>query len=136
MPDEVYNALRRPDLIHGDLMQRRMQFAARRIRIFWMDPGELDTLPERSDPADLDAMLDRYDRGLRLFDALEKIRPRYAAALVMRYGLGGHPQMDLREIAREFGVTQERARQLALHGLDALLTVLIKMPGGSRFFGD
>ena len=38
----------------------------------------------------------------------------------LRFGTGGAPEASLREVAREVGVSQERARQLEARGLKRL----------------
>jgi RNA polymerase nonessential primary-like sigma factor len=58
--------------------------------------------------ADMDA---RADAGT-LERALGGLRPREQAVLRMRYGLGDGPEMTLRQVSLELGVTMERVRQI------------------------
>jgi RNA polymerase primary sigma factor len=56
-------------------------------------------------------------KALRLLDRIE---PREAKVLRMHYGLGGQSPMTLKEIAKEFGLTRERIRQLRRDALTKL----------------
>jgi RNA polymerase sigma factor (sigma-70 family) len=56
-------------------------------------------------------------KALRLLDRVE---PREAKVLRMHYGLGGHRPMTLKEIAKKFGLTRERIRQLRRDALTKL----------------
>lgn len=56
-------------------------------------------------------------KALRLLDSID---PREASVLRMHYGLGGRKPLTLKEIAREFGLTRERIRQLRRDALTKL----------------
>lgn len=55
-----------------------------------------------------------------LGEHLERLNPRYALLLRMRFGLGGLKEHSLEEIAIHFGVTRERIRQIEAKALRML----------------
>ena len=57
---------------------------------------------------------------------LEILDERETQIITARYGLGGNPAMTLEEVAREFGVTRERIRQLQNIALDKMRKKLRK----------
>jgi RNA polymerase primary sigma factor len=52
--------------------------------------------------------------------ALASLPDDERAVLQLRFGTGGRPEASLRDVAREVGVSQERARQLEARGLKRL----------------
>jgi len=56
--------------------------------------------------------LEAYEEETKALRLLDRIEPREAKILRLHYGLGGHRAMPLKEIAKEFGLTRERIRQL------------------------
>ena len=56
--------------------------------------------------------LEAYEEETKALRLLDRIEPREAKVLRLHYGLGGHRAMTLKEIAKKFGLTRERIRQL------------------------
>lgn len=77
------------------------------------------TLVDRSMemPEDPLATQEEETKALSLLDRIE---PREAKVLRLHYGLGGHSPMTLKEIAKKFGLTRERIRQLRRDALTKL----------------
>lgn len=61
-----------------------------------------------------------HEEKAKAIRLLDKIEPREAKVLRMHYGLGGQRPMTLKEIAKEFGLTRERIRQLRRDALTKL----------------
>ena len=62
-------------------------------------------------------------------DQLEKMDPRDAAVLKMRYGIGEYAPKTLKEIGAALGLTRERVRQIET---DALTRLAEMFEGRSR----
>jgi DNA-directed RNA polymerase sigma subunit (sigma70/sigma32) len=61
--------------------------------------------------------LTQVEARLDVLRGLAAIRPRSASVLRMRYGVDVGPGLVQREVARELGVSTERARQLEIKAL-------------------
>ena len=64
--------------------------------------------------------MEAYEEETKALRLLERIEPREAKVLRLHYGLGGNRAMTLKEIAKEFGLTRERIRQLRRDALTKL----------------
>lgn len=64
--------------------------------------------------------LDRKELRAALKKELDLIEPRNAEILRRLYGLEGQDKQTLREIAKIFGISRERVRQIALEGQSKL----------------
>ena len=53
-------------------------------------------------------------------EALAQLTPREQRILNMRFGIGGAPEQTLQEVAKVFGVTRERIRQIEAKALQKL----------------
>ena len=73
----------------------------------------LDALKERSQNADLRAMLD-------------SLEPREAEIIRLRFGFDGYDEMTLEEVGRKFKVTRERIRQLQNIALSKIRKAIAK----------
>ena len=60
------------------------------------------------------------DRERVVSEAIATLPADEARVIELRFGTGGAPEASLRDVARELGVTQERARQLEARGLKRL----------------
>jgi len=61
-----------------------------------------------------------YDEGLmkdELWGMLQSLPERHRDVLMRRYGVFGHEQMTLQQVADELGITRERVRQIELRAL-------------------
>lgn len=108
-------------------VQSRQALAA----LLWIDlDGPLaDDLPDTPvesvvpDPtADVWARLEHAARQAALQAALALLPPRWAQVLIWRYGLFGTPPHTLAQIARRWGLSPERVRQLEQQALQRLRT--------------
>jgi len=72
-----------------------------------------DSLRDRSQNADLHAMIDSLD-------------PREAEILRLRFGLAGREPLTLEEVGRIFHVTRERIRQLEYHAINKMRRAIAK----------
>ena len=70
-------------------------------------------------PAVEEEVVDR-DQERAVSAALDALPEDEKRVIELRFGTGGAPEASLREVARELGVTQERARQLEARGLKKL----------------
>jgi len=73
-------------------------------------------------PEDLLGTDEELDKALRL---LNKIEPREAEVLMLRFGLNGQKPLTLKQIGKKLGLTRERVRQIqknALKKLNELMT--------------
>ena len=61
-----------------------------------------------------------HEEEAKVLRLLDRIEPREAKILRLHYGLGGRRAMTLKEIAKEFGLTRERIRQLRRDALTKL----------------
>ena len=61
-------------------------------------------------------------------EALEQLTPTKRRVLVLRFGLEGHPPHTTTDVARELGVSRERARLIE----EEALAVLRRLPEGQR----
>lgn len=77
------------------------------------------TLVDRSMEMPEDS-LTTQEEETKALGLLDKIEPREAKVLRLHYGLGGRRPMTLKEIAKEFGLTRERIRQLRRDALTKL----------------
>jgi RNA polymerase sigma factor (sigma-70 family) len=77
------------------------------------------TLVDRSMDMPEDSMATQEEETKAL-SLLNRIEPREAKILRLHYGLGGRRPMTLKEIAKEFGLTRERIRQLRRDALTKL----------------
>ena len=68
--------------------------------------------------------LEAHEEEAKALSLLNSIEPREAKVLRMHYGLGGHRAMTLKEIAKEFGLTRERIRQLRRDALTKLYELM------------
>jgi len=77
------------------------------------------TLVDRNTGLPEDPLVEDEEKAkvLRLLDSLE---PREAQVLRLHYGLGGGRPMSLKEIAKKFGLTRERIRQIRRDALTKL----------------
>jgi RNA polymerase primary sigma factor len=64
-------------------------------------------------------MFDSEDRR-QVLDELERMDPREAAVLRMRFGLDNDDPMTLKEIGERLGLTRERVRQIEKEALGKL----------------
>lgn len=77
------------------------------------------TLVDRNAGRPEDSM-EAYEEETKALRLLERIEPREAKVLRLHYGLGGNRAMTLKEIAKKFGLTRERIRQLRRDALTKL----------------
>jgi RNA polymerase primary sigma factor len=68
----------------------------------------------------VEAEVDEREQENAVIAALATLPEDERRVLQMRFGTGGAPEASLREVAREVGVSQERARQLEARGLKRL----------------
>lgn len=73
-------------------------------------------LPEAAD----EDVFDQAETERIMADALAELSERQADVLRKRFGIGRDSEMTLEEIARIYGVTRERIRQIEAKGLDRL----------------
>jgi RNA polymerase primary sigma factor len=71
-------------------------------------------LPSPGDAADQNLLRQRIS------EVLSSLAPRDREVIELRYGLREGPPLTLEEVARVFGVTRERVRQIELRGLEKL----------------
>jgi RNA polymerase nonessential primary-like sigma factor len=74
-----------------------------------------------STPADVET-------GGQLQDWLGALNPRQRLVVERRFGLSGEPVQSLAEIAREFGITRERVRQIQEEALKRLRKLSQQLP--------
>jgi len=67
-----------------------------------------------------DAWVARADARAILYECLEKLRPREAQVITMRFGLDGNGAHTLAQIGKVFGVSPACIRQIEARGLRAL----------------
>ena len=107
------------------------------LRIHLCDSYDFDRLSAAGDLLeDTITALTRQERGERLYDALEDLKPRWAAVLVMRYGLGDRPVLTLKQTGVVIGVCAERARGIERQAITTLETLLKRRQGWAHFFFD
>ncbi|MBA2241247.1 MAG: sigma-70 family RNA polymerase sigma factor [Solirubrobacterales bacterium] len=70
-------------------------------------------------PAPSDDVEER-ERERAVITALSRLEPAERQVLEMRFGTSGQGEATLREVGRELGVTQERARQIEAKALESL----------------
>ena len=63
-------------------------------------------------PDGIDESMIKESLELDISAALGMLKDREQMVLKMHYGIGGFRQLDLDEIAEEFGLTRERVRQI------------------------
>jgi len=68
--------------------------------------------------------LEATEEKAKALSLLDRIEPREAKVLRLHYGLGGRRPMTLKEIAKEFGLTRERIRQIRRDALTALYELM------------
>jgi RNA polymerase primary sigma factor len=75
-----------------------------------------------ADPDDLspEEEVIHEDVNTELRALLETLSPREKLILVKRFGIGGEQERSLRELAREFGLTAERIRQIEKKALERI----------------
>jgi RNA polymerase primary sigma factor len=78
-----------------------------------------DLLADERAEAPLAALLGADDEHL-LRKSLERLGPREAAVLCLRFGLNGEEPLTLKEIGDHFGLTRERVRQIECAALKKL----------------
>jgi len=81
------------------------------------------TLVDRNMDRPEDA-LEATEEKAKALSLLDRIEPREAKVLRLHYGLGGRRPMTLKEIAKEFGLTRERIRQIRRDALTALYELM------------
>ena len=77
------------------------------------------TLVDRNAARPEDSMT-AHEEEAKVLSLLDRIEPQEGQILRLHYGLGGHKDMTLKEIAKEFGLTRERIRQLRRDALTKL----------------
>ena len=81
-----------------------------------------DILPDRSNEAG-ESVLDRLDQATyreRVSEVLATLSKRDREILTKRFGLDGHGERTLKEVAEELNVTRERVRQLQSKAMERL----------------
>jgi len=123
--DEVGKALR--------LSKKKLDIVSQGLRAHGLTPHTDDTEDERlaldnllTDDRVRDAgeVLVEADEIERAFDRLERLEPREAMVIRMRFGLDNDSPLTLREVGERLGITRERVRQvenLALQKLNDAL---------------
>jgi RNA polymerase primary sigma factor len=66
------------------------------------------------------------DELRQLADLLERMDPRAAKILKLRYGLDGGNPLTLKQIGEEIGLTRERVRQIEHESLQALRDAMLE----------
>lgn len=113
-PEEVGKALR--------LSRRKMEIVAQAIQINNLTHHAENADDENKQVLD-DILTDDRGKGPealmmeaddleRVFDQLDALDDRESAVIRMRFGLGDHEPMTLREVGESLGLTRERVRQL------------------------
>lgn len=84
------------------------------------EPGSTYT-DEAADPHDgPDARLSLDEETEELYRRLDRLDERERSILTLRYGLGGHEPLTLKEIGRRMGVTREWVRKIELRAIRKL----------------
>jgi RNA polymerase primary sigma factor len=120
VPSDLIRAIRRPNEIKlrkDRYTQSSIRSAQQAMRLQRWTICQFDSLPTSADFDLIDDELDRQVIGEQLHRALGHIRERDAAAIVLRFGLGGEPPLTLRQIGPILGVTGERVRTLSDRGI-------------------
>jgi RNA polymerase primary sigma factor len=81
-----------------------------------------DLIPDESATTPFDAALESMMHE-RLYDVLENLPYRERRIVALRYGLGGEQPQTLDKVAKLFGLTRERTRQLEEAALRKLSTL-------------
>jgi RNA polymerase primary sigma factor len=130
--DEVAAQLRLP--------RRRLALVKRAVRI---DQGLPQTGRATGATVLEDLLADEANRGpdaglvlqeevRRVLGQLERLQPRQATVLRLRFGLGGEGPLTLQRVGERLGLTRERVRQLER---DALCELAERLHGGGRAEG-
>ncbi len=82
--------------------------------------GSLDDLVSDHRTQDPDNQLSDADTRAHVLRMLNRLEPRAATVLRLRFGLEGHPPLTLKEIGDRLGLTRERVRQLEKEALAAI----------------
>ena len=81
---------------------------------------ELGDLLESQDTLGTDSEVERHMLAEDLRAALATLTPRESRVLRLRYGVGGNGDHTLEEVAKRFGLSRERVRQIQLRALRKL----------------
>ncbi len=81
--------------------------------------GLKDTITDRTMPSPETVMMNSEQIG-KLKNLLNRLEPREAQTLTLRFGLDGSEPMMLKEIARQMGLTRERVRQIQRSAMEKL----------------
>lgn len=82
-----------------------------------------------------DEVVETDERKQYLLSVINKLPPRQALVITMRYGLDDGKPKTLEEIGQHFGVTRERIRQIEEKGMSKLVW-LIKIKDGHKNIND
>jgi RNA polymerase primary sigma factor len=128
-PEEVARALGLP--------RRKRLVIEKAIRVYNQSAGEqpdadlsindLLTDPRSKSP---DTELVETDDRRQVLDLLDKMDPREASVIRMRFGLGDEEPQTLKEIGERLGLTRERVRQIEIAALNRLGECLRGNPVG------
>lgn len=127
-PEEIAKTLR--------LSRKRMEIVIQAIQINNLTHHSESTGDDRqilddilTDDADKgpEALMMEADDLERVFDHLDALDDRESTVIRMRFGLGDHEPMTLREVGETLGLTRERVRQLETLALRKLTNELCEL---------
>lgn len=88
-----------------------------------------DTIEDTRSQSPEEQILTAMELG-RMRELLDRLEPREARILRLRFGIGSEEPMTLKAIGKRFGLTRERVRQMEQQALDRLGEIM------SREFGE
>jgi RNA polymerase nonessential primary-like sigma factor len=84
---------------------------------------DIDGEPEADDPRPYEA-IEQFDEIDRMLAVIEGLDWREREIICRRFGLGGRPRESLRAVARPFGLSHERARQIERDAIRKIRRIL------------
>ncbi len=86
----------------------------------------IDTLPDTSDEANPEMMVEGIEFGETMMDALEQLPEDEREILELRFGLADNNEWTLREVAEHLGISHEQVRKLEHKALQTLRRLPIR----------